>query len=160
MTDVAKSVAAAMEARDHGAVVAHLAPDVTLRSPIIRTRFEGREALSEAYAEIIAAMDDYRCTALLEGDGIQQIEFEMRMGGREFSGVDMIRLDEQGRIVEMTVMLRPLVGLLAFTATIGPRLARRKGGWQGVLMTVLSKPLPLLGVAVDLLAPRLTRLRA
>jgi hypothetical protein len=36
------------------------------------------------------------------------LEFETTVGGKYVNGVDIIRCDDEGRIVEFRVMLRPL----------------------------------------------------
>ena len=36
------------------------------------------------------------------------LEFETTVGGKYVNGVDIIRCDETGRIVELRVMIRPL----------------------------------------------------
>jgi hypothetical protein len=43
----------------------------------------------------------------MSGD-VAVLEFETTAGGKYVNGVDIIRCDDQGRIVEIRVMLRPL----------------------------------------------------
>ncbi|MNO82534.1 hypothetical protein D3C76_738130 [compost metagenome] len=50
------------------------------------------------------------------------LEFSARVGGKELKGIDMIRFNEQGRIVEFEVMVRPLSGLQALGEEMGRRL--------------------------------------
>ena len=151
---------AAMEARDHAALVSLFAPGITLHSPIIGTRFEGKEALSDLYAGILEGFRDYRYTYEMEGDGAQLLGFAGTLRGRKLEGVDMLRVDEDGLIVEMTVMIRPLSGLIAFLVEIGPHIARRRGRWQPLVLRVIGPPLPLIAALVDRLAPRLVRTRS
>lgn len=150
---------AAMEAHDHAAVVSLFAPDIVLNSPILGTRFEGREALSDLYAGIIEGFTDYRYTHEMESDGAQLLGFAGTARGRKLEGVDIIRVNDEGQITEMTVMIRPLAGLIAFLVEVGPHIARRRGRWQPLVMKLVSPPLPLLAALVDRLAPRLVRTR-
>ena len=151
-----RALRAAMEARDHAAVVALLAPDIVVRSPIIgMSRFRGREAVSDLYAAIIEGFADYRYVAELEGDGQQLLMFEGTLRGRRMEGVDMLRVDDQGRIVEMTVMFRPLSGLIGFLVVIGPLIAKRRGRGRELAMRLISAPLPLVATLVERLGPRL-----
>jgi len=99
-----------MEARDHAAVVATFAPGIVLNSPIITPRFEGRAAVSDLYAAILESFDEYEYTSEMEGAGWQLLGFRARFGKRWVDGVDMLRVDEDGQIAEMTVMFRRLVG--------------------------------------------------
>ena len=51
------------------------------------------------------------------------LEFETEMGGKYVNGVDIIRLDDTGKIVEFRVMVRPLQALNAVHALMGAQLA-------------------------------------
>jgi hypothetical protein len=44
------------------------------------------------------------------------------VGGKQLKGIDMIRFNEQGKIVEFEVMVRPLSGLHALGEQMGQRL--------------------------------------
>ncbi len=60
---------------------------------------------------------------LASADGLNVIlEFSARVGGKELKGIDMIRFNEQGKIVEFEVMVRPLSGLQALGEEMGRRL--------------------------------------
>ncbi|MNT94567.1 hypothetical protein D3C72_2362820 [compost metagenome] len=60
---------------------------------------------------------------LATADGLSVVlEFSASVGGRELKGIDMIRFDEQGKIVEFEVMVRPMSGLQALGAEMGQRL--------------------------------------
>ncbi|MNC50555.1 hypothetical protein D3C75_998010 [compost metagenome] len=50
------------------------------------------------------------------------LEFSARVGEKELKGIDMIRFNEQGKIVEFEVMVRPLSGLQALGEEMGRRL--------------------------------------
>ena len=155
----AQRLRAAMEAKDHAAVMSLLAPDAVLHSPILRTKFEGKDALSDLYAGIIEGFTDYRYTHEMEGDGEQLLMFEGTVRGRPLQGVDMIRVNDEGLIVEMTILLRPLSGLIAFLVEVGPLIARRRGRWHALVLRVASPPLPLVAALVDWLAPRVVTTR-
>ncbi|MBS7662977.1 nuclear transport factor 2 family protein [Pseudomonas lalucatii] len=59
---------------------------------------------------------------LASADGLSVVlEFSAKVGDRELKGIDLIRFDEQGRIVEFEVMIRPMSGLQA----LGEEMARR-----------------------------------
>ena len=150
---------AAMEARDHAAVVSLFAPDIVLHSPILGTRFEGVAALSDLYAAIIETFTDYRYTATMEGDGQHLLAFSGAMRGVKLQGVDFVRVDDEGRITEMTVMLRPLAGVIAFLIALGPPLARRRGRQQALAMRIAGPPLMPIAKLVDWLAPRMVHVR-
>jgi hypothetical protein len=148
-----------MEAKDHAAVVALFADDVVLNSPILKTRFEGREALSDLYAGLMEGFTDYRYTDEYESGDAHVLAFAGTVRGRPLQGIDIVRANEAGQITEMTVMIRPLSGLIAFLVGVGPHIARRRGRWHALALRLVSPPLPLVAALVDWLSPRLVRIR-
>ena len=61
---------------------------------------------------------------LASDDGLDVVlEFSARVGDKKLKGIDFIRFDAQGRIVDFEVMVRPLSGLQALGAEMGRRLA-------------------------------------
>jgi hypothetical protein len=50
----------------------------------------------------------FRYTKTVLGDDTAVLEFETTMGGKYVNGVDIIRCNDDGRIVEFRVMIRPL----------------------------------------------------
>jgi len=60
---------------------------------------------------------------LSTADGLNVVlEFSAKVGEKELKGIDMIRFNEQGKIVEFEVMVRPLSGLQALGEQMGQRL--------------------------------------
>ncbi len=51
------------------------------------------------------------------------LEFSAHVGGKELKGIDFIRFDEEGRIADFEVMVRPMSGLQA----LGTAMAARVG---------------------------------
>ena len=157
--EAAQRLRAAMEAGDHAAVVALFADDVVLHSPILQTRFEGREALSDLYAGIMEGFTDYRYTDEYQSGDAHVLSFAGTVRGRPLQGIDIVRVDEAGQITDMTVMIRPLSGLIAFLVGVGPHIARRRGRWHALALRIVSPPLPLVAALVERLSPRLVRTR-
>jgi hypothetical protein len=60
---------------------------------------------------------------LATADGLSVVlEFSANVSGKALKGIDMIRFNEQGKIVEFEVMVRPLSGLQALGEQMGQRL--------------------------------------
>jgi hypothetical protein len=116
---------AAVEGGDHAGMVAALAPDPVLRSPVSFKPFEGREAVSRLFEILLEVFEDFRYTDEFEADGKAALIFNARVGDREVEGLDLFRLDDEGRIRELTVMVRPASGLMALGEAVGARLAAR-----------------------------------
>ena len=121
MSDLA-AFRAAVEAGDHAGMVATLAPEPVLRSPVTFKPFEGREAVSRLFGILLEVFEGFRYTDAFEADGRAALIFEARVGDRELQGLDLFRFDGDGKIVELTVMVRPASGLMALGEAVGARL--------------------------------------
>ncbi|RSR52480.1 nuclear transport factor 2 family protein, partial [Acinetobacter baumannii] len=54
------------------------------------------------------------------------LEFSADVGDKSLKGIDMIRFNEQGKIVDFEVMIRPMSGLAALAEQMGIRIAQFK----------------------------------
>src|SRR3954469_15747985 len=113
---------AAVEAGDIDAAVDLLADDVVFRSPAVFKPYSGRETVETILRTVSGVFEDFRYTDELAGDGVDALIFEARVGDRALQGMDLIRTDEDGRITEFTVMVRPASGLMALAEQMGPAL--------------------------------------
>ncbi|MDX6670005.1 MAG: hypothetical protein QOI91_368 [Solirubrobacteraceae bacterium] len=113
---------AAVEAGDHAGMVAALAPEPVLRSPVSFKPFEGREAVSNLFAILLETFEDFRYTDEFEAGGSAALIFQARIGDRDVEGLDLLRFDDEGRIAELTVMVRPASGLMALGEAVGAKL--------------------------------------
>ena len=50
------------------------------------------------------------------------LRFKARVGDRELEGIDFLELDEEGRVKELTVFMRPMSALTAFNEQMAARL--------------------------------------
>jgi hypothetical protein len=113
----------AVEARDAEAMVDALAPDVVLHSPVTFKPFEGRDAVRVLLTVLLEVFEDFRYTDELAGDGAHGLIFKARVGDRDVEGIDLLRDDADGKVVDFTVMVRPLSAVLALRDAVGKRLA-------------------------------------
>ena len=112
----------AVENRDIDAATDLLAEDVVFRSPAVFKPYEGRQTVATILRTVLGVFEDFRYTDELAGDGVHALIFEARVGDRRLQGLDLIRDDEDGRIAELTVMVRPASGLMALAEQMGPAL--------------------------------------
>lgn len=95
-----------------------LADDVVFYSPVVFTPQHGKAITTMYLTAAVSAFvgrpgDDTRSTPfhytkqVIAGD-TAVLEFETSMDGKYVNGVDIIRIDDAGRIVEFRVMIRPL----------------------------------------------------
>jgi hypothetical protein len=119
---------AALAARDIGALVDTLAPDVVLHSPITNTLFEGREVLTDLYSSLFDAFEELRVTDQFQSGGTHALFWEGHIDGRFVAGADRVRVDDAGQVREITIVGRPLTGVAGFITGVGFHFARRRRG--------------------------------
>ena len=58
------------------------------------------------------------------------LEFSARVGDKDLKGIDMIRFDEAGRMVEFEVMVRTATALQALGAEMARRMTPILAAWK------------------------------
>lgn len=117
---------AAVEARDVEAAAAVLADDVVFHSPIVFRPYTGRTATGAVLAAVLRVFDDfaYECELTSEDGRDHALMFRARVDGKDLQGCDFLRHDEDGRVVQLTVMVRPLSAAVALRDRMAAELAR------------------------------------
>lgn len=112
-------------ARDLSALPELLHPQAVFRSPMAHSPYPGAQAVNLILNTVIKVFEDFTYhRELVSADGLSVVlEFSAKVGGRELKGIDMIRFDDSGLIVEFEVMVRPMSGLQALGAEMAQRLA-------------------------------------
>lgn len=102
-----------------------LHPQAVFRSPMAHTAYPGAPTVNMILNTVVKVFEDFAYhRTLVSDDGLNLVlEFSARVGERELKGIDMIRFDEAGKIVEFEVMVRPMSGLQALGDEMGRRLA-------------------------------------
>jgi hypothetical protein len=101
-----------------------LDPQAMFRSPMAHTPYPGAPVVSMILNTVCKVFEDFAYhRELVSADGLNVVlEFSATVGEKQLKGIDMIRFNEQGKIVEFEVMVRPLSGLQALGAEMGQRL--------------------------------------
>ncbi|MGE5952776.1 MAG: nuclear transport factor 2 family protein [Qipengyuania vulgaris] len=84
--------------------------DAVFHSPVVHTPQKGRDlvvAYLSAAGQTLGNDSFTYVRELVDGDNAM-LEFETEMDGIHVNGVDIIRFDEDGAIVDFKVMVRPL----------------------------------------------------
>jgi limonene-1,2-epoxide hydrolase len=115
----------AIEARDLDAAVALLREDVVFRSPVVFKPYHGREAMRRILEAVLAVFEDFRYVREIGADDAHDhaLVFEARVGDKQIEGCDFVQLDEEGAIRALTVMVRPMSGLLAVAEAMKAQLS-------------------------------------
>jgi len=111
---------AAVEAGDFAALGDLLADDVVFRSPVAFKPYEGKAIVAAILRGVGRVFQEFRYVRELEdGDELgSALVFETVVDGMSLNGIDLIRLDADGMIVELTVMVRPLSAANALAAAM------------------------------------------
>ena len=104
---------AAAERKDFGAADELLAADVTFRSPVVLKPYEGRDQVKLILNAVVQVFEDFRYLEQVESDDVAVLQFEARVGDRWLQGVDILKFGDDGRVQELTVMVRPMSGMHA-----------------------------------------------
>jgi hypothetical protein len=97
-------------------------PDAVFSSPVAHTPYRSGDAVVLAVSAAFAVFADHR-TFVAAGGRDVVLEFRARVGDRDVHGIDMIAFDDEGLIVAVEVMVRPMSGLQA----LGTQMAARVG---------------------------------
>jgi hypothetical protein len=96
--------------RDPSGLDALLAEDVVFHSPVVHSPQRGRKLTAGYLTAAMRVLGNpaFRYVREITGESDAMLEFETEIDGVVVNGVDIIRWDESGRIVDFKVMLRPL----------------------------------------------------
>lgn len=115
----------AVEAGDGDALSEALAEEVVFRSPVVFSPYEGRALVAAIVTEgAFNVFQDFRYSERLEDGDVAALIFTARVGDRDVDGLDLLRFDEEGKVTELTVMVRPMSGLHALAEAMGREFER------------------------------------
>lgn len=111
----------AVEAGDADAVEALLAQDVVFTSPVAFKPYAGKAITAAILRGVMRVFEDFRYVREINDPNGRDhaLVFTTRVDGREITGCDFIRVDEDGLIDDFMVMVRPLSGAQALSAAMG-----------------------------------------
>ncbi len=96
--------------KDIAALDGLLADDVVFHSPVVHSPQKGK-ALTKLYlsaAAMVLINDSFTYVREVVGESDAMLEFTVDVQGVHVNGVDMIRWNADGQIVDFKVMVRPL----------------------------------------------------
>lgn len=132
MIDTVRAWHEIIRPRDLSGVDDILADDVVFYSPVVHTPQSGKSCtlpyLQAAFHVFLNDTFSYVREVVGERDAV--LEFVVEIDGVTVNGVDMIKWDDAGRIVEFKVMLRPLKAVNLIHQKMGEMLAKRSNNDQ------------------------------
>ncbi|MBC3918553.1 nuclear transport factor 2 family protein [Undibacterium sp. CY18W] len=101
-------------------------PDAVFRSPMAHQPYASSQAVVLILSTVVKVFENFTYhRELMSDDGMNVVlEFSATVGDKQLKGIDMIRFDEAGKIVDFEVMVRPMSGLQALGQEMGARLAK------------------------------------
>ena len=99
-----------MQSRNAKGLGALLADNVVFHSPVVHTPQSGKAVTTQYLAAAFQVFfnQTFRYVREVVGPRDAVLEFQVTIDGIEVNGVDMLQWDEEGRIVDFKVLVRPL----------------------------------------------------
>jgi hypothetical protein len=122
---------------DHGLLASLLSEHIVFRSPFVQSPIPGRPATLLVLTTVVQIFENFRYhRTFIAGSHNVALEFSANIGKWQLKGIDLIKFNASGEMVEFEVMVRPIKALQALGEEmgnrIGPQLAQMKqaGGIQ------------------------------
>lgn len=111
----------AVEAGDFDAVETLLAEDVVFTSPVVFKPYPGKAITAAILRGVVRVFEDFRYVREINDPGGHDhaLVFTARVGDRQITGCDFLRVNEDGLIDDFMVMVRPLSGAQALAEAMG-----------------------------------------
>jgi hypothetical protein len=116
---------------DPGLLPPLLAEDIVFRSPFVQSPIPGKTATLLVLTTVVQIFENFRYhRSFVAGDHDMALEFAANIGKWQLKGVDLIKFNASGEMIEFEVMIRPIKALAALGEEmgnrIGPELMRLK----------------------------------
>lgn len=89
-----------------------LADDVTYSNPGDALPLQGKEALVGSLQMTFSIFENFEYARQFSGEEGHALEFRGSVGDTAFTGIDIIRFDDAGKITDLVVMIRPMAAVM------------------------------------------------
>lgn len=100
-----------------------LADNVVFRSPFLWKLKAGKELITIVLSAASQVFEDFTYHRQMTDGSSWTLEFSARVGEMSLKGIDLIRFNDEGRIEEFEVMVRPAKGLQALAEAMAKQMA-------------------------------------
>ncbi|MFH8369794.1 nuclear transport factor 2 family protein [Streptomyces sp. NPDC018031] len=116
----------AVETRDEQALEALLADDVVFTSPVAFRPYAGKAITAAILRGVLRVLEDFRYVREIgASDGRDHaLVFTATVAGKQIQGCDFLHVDDDGRIDDFVVMVRPLSAATALAEAMGAQFER------------------------------------
>lgn len=115
-----------MQSGDPGLLEELIHPDAVFHSPVVHTPQAGRDIVMKyllAAGEVLGNESFAYVREIVDGENVV-LEFVNELDGIKINGIDMIRFDLEGRIIDFKVMVRPLKAINKVWEQMGAQLQK------------------------------------
>ncbi|GGP76216.1 nuclear transport factor 2 family protein [Streptomyces abikoensis] len=116
----------AVENRDEAAIEALLAENVLFTSPVVFKPYAGKAITAAILRGVMRVFEDFvYVREIANPDGRDHaLVFTATVDGKRIQGCDFLHFDEEGKIDDFTVMVRPLSAAKALAEAMGAQFDR------------------------------------
>ena len=113
-----------LETQDMSILSDLLAEDVVFRSPVAFQPYSGKAVVFFILSNVIQVFENFKYhREFYTEDGVNVVlEFSANIGEKQLKGIDMIHFNENGKIIEFEVMIRPKSALEVLALHMGQRM--------------------------------------
>lgn len=98
--------------------------NVQFHSPFVWKPKDGKAITTAILTTVTKVLQEFRYVREILGEKDCALEFEAKIGELTLRGVDLIKFDDGGKIIDFEVMVRPANALQALGLEMGKRLQR------------------------------------
>ena len=100
-----------------------LAEDIVFRSPFVQSPIPGRAATLLVLTTVVQIFENFRYhRSFFAGSHDAALEFSANIGKWQLKGIDLIKFNDAGEMLEFEVMVRPIKALAALGEEMGNRI--------------------------------------
>ena len=100
-----------------------LSEHIVFRSPAVQSPIAGRTATLLVLMTVVQIFENFRYhRSLVAGPRDVALEFSASVGKWQLKGVDLIKFNEAGELIEFEVMIRSIKALQALSEEMGKRI--------------------------------------
>src|SRR3954452_18355015 len=100
-----------------------LSKHIVFRSPAVQSPIPGRAAAMLVLSAVVQIFENFRYhRTFVAGPHDVALEFSANIGKWQLKGVDLIKFNQAGEMIEFEVMIRPIKALQALAEEIGGRI--------------------------------------
>ncbi|MGW5386441.1 nuclear transport factor 2 family protein [Nocardia sp. NPDC003963] len=116
----------AVEDRDAAAIEAQLADNVVFTSPVAFQPYPGKPLTAAILRGVLRVFEDFRYVREIADPGGRDhaLVFEATVAGKRLTGCDFLHFDEDGKIDDFMVMVRPLSAATALAEAMAAQFDR------------------------------------